>query len=177
MLLALIIVALLIYAITRSQHEFIRQLKISGIPKNLQTILLIAMVFTLLQVIMGTQVREAVDQIAHQHAYIERQFWRDDFPGIFYVHRSFSAIILFTNLWLVWKIFHSMNQALLLRTGYSLITLIIAAIIAGVTLDRLGMPAAVQPIHLLLATLIFGLQFFMYICLRYSSDQQESLPY
>jgi cytochrome c oxidase assembly protein subunit 15 len=60
--------------------------------------------FTLIQVGMGTQVREAVDLIATHHNYIDREYWRDSFPLIFYVHRSFSAVILFTNLWLAWKI-------------------------------------------------------------------------
>jgi cytochrome c oxidase assembly protein subunit 15 len=175
MLLALLIVALLIYAITRSQRDAISCLIIEKLPQKFQTILLIAMAFTLMQVIMGTQIREAVDLIANKHHYIERQFWRDDFPMIFYVHRSFSAVILFTNLWLVWKIYSTIKQTLILRSGFCLISLIVAAIIAGVTLDRLGMPATAQPIHLLLATLIFGMQFFIYICLKYSSDRQTSL--
>ena len=42
------------------------------------------------------------------------------------------------------------------------------AILSGVTLDRLGFPAFVQPVHLLLANLIFGCQFFLYTAGRYS---------
>lgn len=42
------------------------------------------------------------------------------------------------------------------------------AILAGVSLDRLGMPPIVQPIHLLMANLILGTQFFMWLALRYS---------
>jgi cytochrome c oxidase assembly protein subunit 15 len=45
-------------------------------------------------------------------------------------------------------------------------------ILAGITLDRLGVPAIAQPIHLLFANLIFGLQFFIYICLRYATTKQ-----
>jgi cytochrome c oxidase assembly protein subunit 15 len=41
--------------------------------------------------------------------------------------------------------------------------LIIIAIMTGVTLDRLGFPAFVQPFHLLLANLIFGCQLFLLI--------------
>ncbi|MGZ5012851.1 MAG: hypothetical protein ACXV7E_02395, partial [Methylobacter sp.] len=42
-------------------------------------------------------------------------------------------------------------------------------IIAGISLDRLGMPPVAQPIHLLMANLIFGAQFFLFTCLRYAS--------
>jgi len=173
MLLALFIVALLIYTIARSQRDYLAQIDTRLLPAKFKTVLIAAMVMTLLQVAMGTQVREAVDFIAHEHAYIERQYWRDDFPVIFYIHRSFSSIILFTNLWLVWKIYQSVDRkSLLMRTGLSLASLVVTAIIAGITLDRLGVPPIAQPIHLLMANLIFGVQFFLYICLNYSSKNQ-----
>ncbi len=173
MLLALFIVALLIYTIARSQREFIARIDTRLLPAKFKTVLIVAMAMTLLQVAMGTQVREAVDFIAHEHAYIERQYWRDDFPVIFYIHRSFSSIILFTNLWLVWKIYQSVDKkSLLFRTGLSLASLVVTAIVAGITLDRLGVPPVAQPIHLLMANLIFGVQFFLYICLKYASKNQ-----
>lgn len=170
MLLALFIVALLIYAIARSQKPLLAAIDTSELTPHFGLILKVAMGMTLLQVAMGTQVREAIDYIAHQHSYIDRQYWRDSFPIIFYVHRSFSSIILFTNLWLSWKIFRqSVKNALLTRMAYVLVTLIVTAILAGVSLDRLGFPAVAQPIHLLMANLIFGAQFFIFICLNYSS--------
>ena len=168
MLLALIIVALLIYVIARSQREFIRQTDTGLLPPVFKTVLTAAMIMTLVQVTMGTQVREAVDVIANEHGYIDRQYWRDDFPIIFYVHRSFSSLILFTNLWLAWKLTRG-SELLLHRLGYGLAGLVAAAILAGISLDRLGFPAVVQPVHLLLANLIFGTQFFIFICLSYSS--------
>lgn len=174
MLLALFIVALLIYTITRSQREVIAQLDIRALPDKFKTVLIAAMTMTLMQVAMGTQVREAVDFIAHNHAYIDRQYWRDDFPIIFYIHRSFSSIILFTNLWLAWKIFRSVDKnSVLLRVGLALAGLVITAIIAGISLDRLGMPPLAQPVHLLMANMIFGAQFFLYSCLNYASNKQS----
>jgi cytochrome c oxidase assembly protein subunit 15 len=174
MLLALFIVALLIYTITRSQRDVLAQLDIRALPAKVKTILIIAMMMTLLQVAMGTQVREAVDFIAHDHSYIDRQYWRDDFPVIFYIHRSFSSIILFINLWLAWKIIRSVDKnSLLRRIGFSLAGLVIMAILAGISLDRLGMPPVAQPIHLLIANLIFGVQFFLYSCLNYASAKDQ----
>lgn len=173
MLLALFIVALLIYAIARSQNDLLQQIDISQLPDKFKPVLIVAMSFTLIQVAMGTQVREAVDLIATHHNYIDREYWRDSFPMIFYVHRSFSAVILFTNLWLVWKVYQAVdNNSLLLRLARALISLIIIAILAGVSLDRLGMPAVAQPIHLLMANLIFGVQFFIFICIRYATKTQ-----
>lgn len=172
MLLALFIVALLIYAIARSQKPLLATIDSGWLSPRFRLVLKVAMGMTLLQVAMGTQVREAVDYIAHQHSYIDRQYWRDSFPIIFYVHRSFSAVILFTNLWLAWQIVRQADKNnLLLRMAYVLVGLIVTAILAGVSLDRLGFPAIAQPVHLLMANLIFGAQFFIFICLNYSAGK------
>ncbi len=175
MLLALFIVALLIYAIAKSQKDYLMQINSSQITSRVRTVLICAMGLTLIQVAMGTQVREAVDFIAHEHKYIDREYWRDSFPIIFYVHRSFSAIILFTNLWIGWKIINTTDKDNILRQCVYLLTgVIIIAIIAGITLDRLGVPPIAQPIHLLMANIIFGVQFFMYICLHYSLKKTQT---
>ncbi|HCT99983.1 MAG TPA: heme A synthase [Methylococcaceae bacterium] len=172
MLVALLIVALLIYTITRSQRDTFAWIDVTVLPAKFKTILKLVMCMTLLQIAMGTQVREAVDFIAHEHAYIQREFWREDFPIIFYVHRSFSSLILFTNAWLVWKLFlHIDKKHPLVRASFLLFALIVTAILAGISLDRLGMPPVAQPIHLLMANLIFGVQFFMWMALRYSTQK------
>jgi len=177
MLLALFIVALLIYTIARSQRDAISQLDTRKFPDKFKTVLVVAMGMTLLQIAMGTQVREAVDFIAHEHSYIDRQYWRDDFPGIFYIHRSFSSLILFTNLWIAWACYRAMPKTnLLFRTGLALGMLVITAIVAGITLDRLDMPPIAQPVHLLMANLIFGTQFFLYICVNYAGAGETLKP-
>lgn len=176
MLLALFIVALLIYAIAKSQQEYIARIDSSQIPNQVETVIKTAMFITLVQIAMGTQVREAVDFIAHKHKYIDREYWKDSFPIIFYIHRSFSAVILFTNFWIVWKISKNVcKNSLLLRCSHFLLGLIIAEIIVGIILDRLAIPPIAQPIHLLLANLVFGVQFFIYICLNYSSGKSKEL--
>ncbi|MDD5227515.1 MAG: COX15/CtaA family protein [Methylococcales bacterium] len=170
MMVALMIVALLIYTITRSQRDNFVSIDLRVLPAKFKSVLLIVLGMSLLQIAMGTQVREAVDFISLEHAYIDRQFWREDFPIIFYVHRSFSSLILFTNLWLVWQLWHNVEKNHpLVRVGLLLFSLIVIAILAGVSLDRLGMPPVAQPIHLLMANLILGTQFFMWIALRYST--------
>ena len=167
-LLAMAIVILLIYAIARSQREALAQLDVTAIPQPVYTVIKVVMGMTLLQIAMGTQVREAVDFISHSST-LDRQYWRESFPIIFYVHRSFSSIILFTNLWMSWKIYQSVTKnSLLLRIAFTLMTLIVIAILAGISLDRLAMPRVAQPIHLLMANLILGAQFFLLSCLNYA---------
>ena len=172
MVAALIIVALLIYTITRSQRESFAPIDLNVLPTKFKTVLLVAIGMSMLQIAMGTQVREAVDFISHDLVSVDRQFWRDDFPIIFYVHRSFSSLILFTNAWLVWRLWQNVaRNHPLVKAGFLLFGLIVTAILAGVSLDRLGMPPVAQPIHLLMANLILGIQFFMWMALRYSTQK------
>ncbi len=173
MLLALLIVALLIYAIARSQKPLFQQLETGALTTKILPILKFAMLITLLQVAMGTQVREAVDTIAHQINAPDRQFWRDQLPAIFYIHRAFSPLVLFLNLWISWKIIQATATGNRLRKlALSLSALVLLAILAGVTLDRLSIPPFAQPIHLLVANLIFGVQFFLFISLKYAFESQ-----
>jgi heme a synthase len=173
MLLAFVIVVVLIYTIVRSQRDFISPIDTSLLPEKFKTVLIVAITMTLLQMLMGTQIREAVDFMANETS-LERSSWRESFPIIFYVHRSFSSLILFTNIWLVWKLYQAVKEQsiLLCRVGLVLLTLIVTAILAGMSLDRLGMPIIAQPVHLLMANLIFGAQFFLYIFLIYASQNK-----
>lgn len=176
MLLALFIVALLIYAIARSQREWLRLQRSPNLHAKFLLVLKVAMGMTLLQIAMGTQVREAVDVMMNELKIADRQYWREGFPMVFYIHRSFSSVILVTNLWLVWRLHQAKQEGSshLYRFGYALIGLVVTAILAGVSLDRLGFPAIAQPIHLLMATLIFGMQFFIFISLRYAVELREA---
>lgn len=167
MIIAFVIVSLLIYATTRANRSHYARWDLSRIPEKWHKVLLIAAGLTLIQVAMGTQIREAVDGITNQRVITERSIWHEHFPIIFYIHRSFSSVILFTNGWLVWTFVRSMGPLHpLSKPVWTLITLIVIAISSGVTLDRLGFPAVVQPLHLLMANLIFGCQLYLLLTTR-----------
>jgi cytochrome c oxidase assembly protein subunit 15 len=167
MLLAMVIVMLLIYAISRSQRQILGQFDFNRLPSSAYTMINVLIGMTLLQIAMGTQVREAVDFLSQAFHGADRQHWRDNFPIIFYVHRSFSSLILFSNLWLSWRIYSAIEAGQpLRRAAVGLSAAIITAILAGVVLDRLEVPPFAQPIHLLMANLILGQQFFILLCFR-----------
>ncbi|MCX7112441.1 MAG: COX15/CtaA family protein [Proteobacteria bacterium] len=174
MLMAFAIVILLIYAIARSQQESLSAIDTRRLPAAFKTVLQVAIGMSLLQIAMGTQIRQAMDPLIFQQMVHgdggDRTLWRESFPFIFYIHRSFSSLILFTNLWLVWKIYKNIRgDSLMFRFGLVLAGLVATAILSGVSLDRLGFPAIVQPVHLLMANLIFGTQLFLFLVYRYAT--------
>ncbi|MEY4195204.1 MAG: hypothetical protein RLZZ226_1572 [Pseudomonadota bacterium] len=176
MVTAFLIVSLLIYTLTRSQRDTLRQLRLGVLPDRFNTVLGIAMAMTLLQIAMGTQIRESVDVIALDLGNANRDIWREHFPVIFYIHRSFSSVILLTNFWLVWMLIrHHGWHTLTGRFGIGLVSLLLCAVLSGITLDRLGFPAYIQPLHLLLANLIFGVQFSLRMMLGYVGGREQAL--
>jgi len=133
--------------------------------------LYIVLGFTVLQVAMGTQVREMTDFIRESQGDELRSSWIDAMPWFFYVHRSFSAAVLFANLWLARLLVMSLGwQHTLSRLTLTMICVIGAAVSSGAALGHLGMPALVQPTHLLAASLLFGLQFLIWMSYRHSRD-------
>lgn len=177
MLMAFVVICLLIYAIARSQQSQLAAIDATHLPPRFKTVLHVALGMTLLQIAMGTQIRHALDPLVYQYLVQgeggDRNLFHESFPIIFYIHRSFSSIILFTNLWLAWKIYTNIRRGnVLFQFGLVLTGLVSVAIITGVTLDRLGFPAFVQPLHLLLANFIFGTQFFLVWVYGYAEKGQ-----
>ena len=69
-------------------------------------------------------------------------------PWFFYVHRSFSAIVLASNLWLARLLVGSLGwQHSLSRFALLMNAVIAVSVVSGATLGHLGMPALVQPTH------------------------------
>ena len=175
MLMALAIVGVLIFAMAQARRGIMAAQPISDIHPSFEKWLYAVMFFTLCQVAMGTQVREMTDFISKAQGEALRSDWIQAMPWFFYVHRSFSAIVLFSNLWLGWLLFKSLGiQHILTKLTLTMIGVISIAILSGATLGHLGMPAFVQPTHLLASALLFGLQFLIWISYRHARDAKTS---
>ncbi|MBC54693.1 MAG: heme A synthase [Gammaproteobacteria bacterium] len=167
MLMALAIVGTLLFALARARRGVLAAQSLS-LPPGMQRWLYLVLALTVLQVAMGTQVREMVDFLNHTQGE-ERSAWVSALPWFFYVHRTFSAVVLFANVWLVWMFYQALGLGhSLTRLALGMLAVVVLAIISGATLGHLGMPAVVQPTHLLTASLIFGLQFLLWMDYRHA---------
>jgi len=171
MLVALAIVGTLLYAVAQARRGIMASQSVGNIDQRFGKWLYIVLGLTVLQVAMGTQVREMTDFIRESQGEELRSSWIDAMPWFFYVHRSFSAAVLFANLWLARLLVMSLGwQHTLSRLTLTMICVIGAAVSSGAALGHLGMPALVQPTHLLAASLLFGLQFLIWMSYRHSRD-------
>ncbi len=127
-----------------------------NIPKSLFFIG-IAVAFTvLMQIILGTQVRENVDVVAKAMGESARGEWIQHLGSIYRYHTSFYwLIILLSGFWLT-KLRAFFLYKTIEKWTYTFLFFIFAEIALGMGLDALGMPKYLQPFHLVFATLIFA---------------------
>lgn len=160
MFLALLIVVLLVYLVYEARTAEGRDL----INPGAMPWLVGCLVVLLIQILMGTQVREALDRISLQLA--DRGDWIGSLGMPFLVHRSFSWLVLLLHVGLFVRLFKSDSTR---PFGVGLILLLLGTILSGTGMAYLAVPPFLQPIHLLLATVTFGVQFLLVLELRTKS--------
>jgi len=150
MLMALVIVALIIYIIYNSKERENYQY-----DKKIKYLIIFSIILTLIQVITGTQVREFID-IQYELSK-DKELWLQSPDLYFYFHRTFSLLVFFTNAYLLYYAYtktYNLKTILLI----SLVTLF--EIFLGVIMYYGDFPILSQPLHLFLATILFGFQFY-----------------
>ncbi|MBT0608482.1 COX15/CtaA family protein [Aequorivita echinoideorum] len=154
MVMALVIVAVLLYLLyfSKEHHE------IYFASTKFKILLLVALILTLIQVVLGTQVREFVDTQIDIIGYTARSLWLENPTLEFYLHRSFSVIVVLINL-LLWYL--NRNKKFGFRKLNLLILLLFAEAFTGIAMYYFDFPFLSQPLHLILASLFFGLQFYI----------------
>lgn len=154
MVMALLIVALLMYLISITSDK----VKIHLPDKNILKLFIIAMGVTVAQIILGTQVRQFVDDQIDIYGESAKNLWLAKPIVQFYIHRSFSILVVLLNLFIAYRIYK-------FRLGYSKINwvllLLLLEIATGMAMSYLDFPFGTQPIHLVIASLLFGVQFYV----------------
>ena len=137
--------------------------------KRFHALVITALGITLLQVILGTQVRQFVDDQLTQNGITKANVLTH--PEItFYIHRSFSILIFVVNA-VIWWI--SKKNNLGFRLPNWIIAIISLEIITGIIMYYFGFPFSTQALHLIFAALLFGLQF--YLILTSSAAKRENI--
>ena len=161
MLMALVILALMVYLISEVPDP--SKEKNIIFDKRLNQFLKIAIVLSLIQITLGTQVRQLIDEIASSLNHVQRNLWVDLVGITFKVHRSFAISLVIINVALFFRNYK-------LKYRYQLVNYIIAVVflevLSGIILTYFDMLALMQPIHLMAASLLFLIQIALYFKLQ-----------
>ena len=154
MLVALLIVALLIYILKLSSKE--NSSKLSTF--TFRNLLIFAAILSLIQIAMGTQVRQFVDDQIDLLGYDAKTKWLENPDLVFYAHRTFSILLFLVNAGIWWlnktkKLGFKLTNWMMVFIGLEIIT--------GIAMYYLDFPFLSQPLHLVIACLLFGVQFYI----------------
>lgn len=153
MVMALVIVAVILYLIFASKTTFKNYVYDSKFKNGM----IIATVLTLIQIIIGTQVRQFVDIQNKLNGYFNWDIM-ELAPLEFYVHRTLSILVLVLNIWLFLRIKK-------LNLGYKKFSLVLVCIgleiATGISMYYFNFPFTTQTIHLFVAAIMIGIQFYI----------------
>jgi heme a synthase len=155
MLGAVAMVILMVYMLVR--------MKARSFQSNNQQRMLIGvfLLLIILQLLIGTQVREEVDTLVHTG--IEKPEIIENLGTMFLIHRSFSWLVMIIgamSVWVLWK-----NQ--IRPKALYLISLLLAIqLLGGVSLAWFDLPALMQPVHLIAAIGLIGAASYLVFGLR-----------
>lgn len=117
----------------------------------------ILLVFTLVQILMGTQVREQIDEIAKQSGEAERANWIGSLTGIYHIHKVFHYGIFLVLIGMSVQLKPYWRKLGPVKNMFILVfILLLTEMLLGISMHNFGMPAWLQPVHLLVAALIFA---------------------
>ena len=163
---ALLIIFLLVFLLERENQSKIDFPK----KKSFKILILLSLILTVFQIGFGVQVREFVDIQTDYLGLENKSNWLLKAPILFYIHRSFSLVVLALNSFLGIKLLKNGTIPLVFKC---IILFIGLEILTGIMMYYFHFPFSTQPVHLLLASLLFGAQSFFMIRIFRQYDFQN----
>ena len=170
MLMAIVTVFLLIQARIESEDNDSSFFLEKEEGRFFKKLILVLIGLSAAQIILGTQVRESIDHISSLLKGHSRESWISGLGSIFIIHRSFSILLVITNVILFKKV-RALDSKHVRIKGWTnfCLTLVGINILSGITLAYGGFPASVQPPHLLFGLMLVCAQYYLYAIVSKSS--------
>lgn len=158
MFVAMLILVVLINAYLRATQD--EQPKI--IPSKLAWLGVIISIIALAQILLGTQVREAVDIVSKTIGEERRGDWTSNLGFYYLVHMRFYWLLLLGFVYWIYQLRQFFTALPSLKLwSILLFSMIGIEIIMGISMHYLAIPSILQPFHLLLGTCIFAASYFI----------------
>jgi len=171
MMLAMILVNTLLYASFRAMNERLST-RLKPKTKNILMRVSGAILFvTLVQLVLGTQVRESVD-MAKNVLELPRESWIDTSDLLYIVHRSFSWFVVALSVFLVYLNKKMDIPGRLVNIGYIIFGLIILQMLLGLGMERLNIPGTLQLLHLVSVSILICAEFLFMLIAGFSRNVQ-----
>jgi cytochrome c oxidase assembly protein subunit 15 len=157
--LALIIVSLLIYVTQQAYYYEKGSSAAPGVPRGLGMELKILYGATILQIILGTQVRSAIERLQEKLPISTDSEILAGVGAVNYIHIILGVLLVGFTMHVAFKVLRRFEgiSSPARQSVYGMMFLMVAQLIVGLILIVVGMPALMQVFHLWAAALFLGL--------------------
>lgn len=168
MLLAMIIMMILIYAVFKASESQLNVNMAGSTTRWLFGTLVLLIAATFAQLILGTQVREAIDVLKNMASSPPRETWISEVGFIDELHRSFSWVLFITGGMVFYIARWWAKADIISKIGTTVFGLILLQVATGVGLYYLGMPPIYQVVHLTGVAFLIAFEFLLLLLVRNS---------
>jgi cytochrome c oxidase assembly protein subunit 15 len=158
---ALLIISIQLYVIRIISPSQSKNLSLS---KSMVYVVWICGIITAYQMFLGTQVRESIDVLNRMG--VGREQWSEMLGLSFFIHRSFSWLVLALLAWLAYQ----NEKKYKYKSIRWAVFILFIELLSGVLLAHYNIPALVQTAHLIFATIILGILTMLIFRVRVSTN-------
>ncbi len=160
--LALLLVMVLVYTYFKAENNS----DVLPIDKSrLKWMSLSLLMLMIPQIFMGTNVRELIDSLFISG--VEREGVMSSMNWVFYIHRSFSLVILLLSGYMLYYLYS--NGLMKSKMGYVVLAvngMVVIEAIGGAAMYYFAIPPSIQPLHLLTASVLFAAVYYLFLQTR-----------
>lgn len=164
MVLAVLLLFGLIY-LEKYTADLMNESLVPPVDKKVNKLLAVAISLGFIQMILGTQVRQQVDHLIRDTQAATAQTVISMLDWVFYVHRSFSILLLVFLGYIAYYLTKNTDRVSQLL-GFFVFLVAVSSATSGVILNYWDFPAQAQPPHLFLGVLLLGLLYKLKLRLR-----------
>ncbi len=161
LLAAFLIVAVLLYIYRLATPSTAFRFRQYAVTPRLKWLTTLTLCLTLVQLYFGTQIRQEVDVILTQIPNPSGSEWAAQLEPWLMMHKNMALAVILINFVLFLKLKKNLPPVAYLQRNVMILLLV--ELLSGVLLNYAGLPPFIQPLHLLLVSIIFGYQFWLWM--------------
>lgn len=166
MLVAVLIIAVAIYTYHDLKSLRNEYLLTNRAGSMIKFVAFLSAIISIVQITVGTEVREAVDEVHDYFPELQRSEWLIEAGRIFVYHRDIALLVVVVNGLLYFLIKKKALHQKINRMSNNVILIIVLQIITGLALSYFALMPWAQATHVVFATLLFGAQFYLLLSFK-----------
>jgi cytochrome c oxidase assembly protein subunit 15 len=109
----------------------------------------------LFQIILGTQVREMLDQVSAEIGGDDKRIWLRSLGGLYAIHKNFWMVVTVGVIYLMYVLQRDFSTKSFKNYGIFALLLTGMQVFTGVALNQFGLPAVPQALHIVFSSMAF----------------------